>query len=178
MRKPLLVVSAVVLGAALATPAAAGVDTLVTVPVGASGLLAITALPAAVVEPGTPAIATIATTVTDARLSNSAGWVATIASTDLTLAGVSSPGAAGTIAASTMTAYTGVVVPNLVGTATLSSPFTSAGSGLTLSNAAQTLVSATSRSNLNTAVYTTSISIPTTGKTVGIYTGTVTQSVA
>ncbi len=177
MRKALFLASvAVIGGAALATPASAA-DTIVTVPVGVSGLLALTAAPAATSDLSDPAIATIATTVTDARVSGT-GWVATISAEDFTLAGASSPGAAGTLPASSMKAYTGVVVPQVLGTATISSTFTNLASALSLSNSAQTLVSATSRSNINTAVYTTTLAIPTAGKTLGVYTGKVTQSVA
>jgi hypothetical protein len=157
-----------------ATPAQAA-DALVTLAVGLdTPTLSITA-PTAVVVPGSPASATIATTVADLRLSGT-GWTATISSTDLTYAGVSSPSGAQTIAASTITAYTGNITPVLP-TVTIDNEYTS-GSPLTLSNSAQSLVVATGRTNVNTSVFTTTLSIPTSGKTAGLYTGTVTQSVS
>jgi hypothetical protein len=177
MRKP-LALGAVALAAgavALTAPQAQAADALVTLAVGLdTPTLSITA-PTAVVVPGSPASATIATTVTDLRLSGT-GWTSTISSTDLTLQNLASPGAAQTIAASTITAYTGNVEPVLP-TVTISGEYTSA-SPLTLSNSAQTLLTATSRTNTNTAIFTTTLSIPTTGKTAGVYTGTVTQSVS
>lgn len=136
--------------------------------------LSITA-PLAVVTPGSPASATIATTVSDLRLSGT-GWTSTISSTDLTYVGVASPGAAGTIAASTITAWTGQVTPALP-TVTINNEYES-GTPLTLSGSAQALVVATGRTNVNTSVFTTSLSIPTAGKTAGVYSGTVTQSVS
>lgn len=157
-----------------ATPAHAA-DALVTLAVGLdTPTLSITA-PTAVVVPGSPATATIATTVADLRVSGT-GWTSTISSTDLTFAGVAEPGTAGTIAASSITAYTGEVTPVLP-TVTINGEYTS-GSPLTLSSSAQSLLVATGRSNVNTSVFTTTLSIPTAGKTAGLYTGTVTQSVS
>src|SRR3954467_8129002 len=106
MRKALTVCTAagaVMLG--LAAPAAnAGTgDALVTLPVGVGVEAVSISAPVAVAVPGTLATVTIATVVTDARLSNTAGWTATISSDDLTLAGATTPGAAGTIAANTIT---------------------------------------------------------------------------
>lgn len=161
--------------AAFAAPAQAA-DTLVTLPVGVDVETLAIAAPAAVVTPGSPATAAIATTVTDTRLSGT-GWTVSISSTALTLTGATTPGTAGTIPASTITAYTGVVLPDVLGTVTISSPYTS-GAPLTLSGSPQSFVTATSRTNVNTAVYTATLRIPTAGKTAGVYTGTVTQSVA
>jgi hypothetical protein len=178
MRKPLvlaLAAAAVATGTALAAPASAD-SALITLPVvlGASTLSL--SAPAAVVTPGDPATAVIATTVADLRLSGG-NWTATISATDLTLTGATSPGASETIPATGMTAYTTVVTPPVPGTAVVSAPRTS-GSPLSLTNSAQTLVSTTSRSNVNTTVYSTTVSIPTTGKTAGVYTGNVVQSVS
>ena len=171
MRTTLLLVAAVTAGsAALAAPASAA-DTLVTVPVGVAGTLSIAA-PVAVVTPGEPASAAIATTVTDARLSGT-GWVASISATALTLVGATSPGATETIPASSLTAYTGVVAPTVPGVVTISAPYTSS-APLSLSGTAAAFVTASSRNNVNTAIYTATVSIPTTGKTAGVYTGTVT----
>ena len=177
MRKALAVCTAsaaVVLG--VASQPATAADTLVSLPVGLSSTTLSIAAPVAVVTPGEPAAATIATTVTDLRLTGT-GWTVTIASTDLVLAGASTPGADGTIAASTMSAYTGDVEPTIPGVATIAGEYL-VGSPLALSNTAQSFLSATGRNNINTAIYTATLNIPTTGKTQGIYTGTVTQSVS
>ncbi len=176
MRTTLLLVSALAVGgAALASPASAA-DTVITLPVGVTGTLSIAA-PTAVVVPGSPASATIATTVTDLRLANTVGWTATISATDLTLVGATTPGGDGTIPATTMSAYTGDVEPTVPGVATIGNEFTSA-SPLALANTAKSFVVASSRSNVNTAIYTATVTIPTAGKNNGVYTGTVTQSVA
>jgi hypothetical protein len=179
MRKVLAV--AAVAGAAalgLVAPSAnAGTgDALVTLAVGVGVSGVSIAAPTAVATPGTPATVTIATVVTDTRLSNAQGWTASISSDDLTLAGATTPGTAGTIPASTMTAYTGDVEPTVPGVAVISNDVLST-NPLTLSNTPQALVVASSRTNLNTAAYTVTVSVPTTGKTTGIYTGTVHQSV-
>ena len=177
MRKALaLTTAAAAVAVGLAAQPATAADTLVTLPVGLGSATLSIAAPAAVVTPGEPATAVIATTVTDLRLSNGAGWTATISSTDLVLAGATTPGTAGTIAASTVTAFTGAVSSTVPGVATISG--TLAASPVTLSGTAQELVTATSRTNVNTAIYNTTLTVPTTGKTAGIYTGTVTQSVS
>lgn len=178
MRKVLALTTAATaaLALGLAAQPAHAADALVTLAVGLdTPTLSITA-PVAVVVPGSPATATIATTVADLRLSGT-GWTSTISTTALTLTGVTTPGTAGTIAASTMTAYTGQVVPDLLGAVTIDNEYTS-GAPLTLSTTAQPLVVATGRTNINTNVFTTTVSIPTAGKTQGLYTGTVTQSVS
>ena len=167
--------AAVAVGLA-ATPAGAA-DTLVTLPVGLGVETLAIAAPAAVVTPGTTAAAAIATTVTDTRLSNSAGWKVSISSTDLTLVGASTPGTSGTIPATSMTAYTGDVNSTVPGLATITGEYTS-GSPLTLANTAADFVVASARTNVNTAIYTATVNIPTSGKTAGVYTGTVTQSVS
>jgi len=172
MRKVLALATAtaaVALGLA-ATPASA--DTaLVTLPVGLSADTLSIAAPAAVVVPGDPATATIVTTVSDLRLTGG-NWTATISATDLTLAGTTEK-----ILASSMTAYSAVTTGPLLGTATLSTPYSSSAQ-LTLSNSAQNFVSTTARNNANTTIYNTVVSIPTTGKTAGVYTGNVVQSVS
>lgn len=164
-----------VTGVLLAAPA--GADTaLVTLPVGLDDPLLALAARLAVTVPGSPATVTVATTVTDLRLAGT-GWTSTVSATDLTLVGASSPGASETLPATSMTAYTGDVNPLLLGTVSITGEYTS-GSPLTLSNAAQTLLTATGRTNANTAVFTTTVLVPTAGKTAGIYTGSVTQSVS
>jgi hypothetical protein len=173
MRKQVVVAVAaagVALGLA-ATPASA--DTaLVTLSVGLDTNTLSIAAPTAVVVPGDPATATIATTVSDLRLSGG-NWTATISATDLTLTGTSE-----TIPATSMTAYASVTTAPLLGTATLSTPYASSSSTLALTNTAQPFVSTTARSNANTTIYNTIVSIPTTGKTAGVYTGNVVQSVS
>lgn len=163
-------------GFAVAAAPARAADTLVTLPVGVAVEALAIAAPAAIVTPGSPATATIASAVTDTRLSGS-GWTVSISATALTLTGATSPGTAGTIPANTITAYTGTVLPDVLGTVTIASPYTSA-APLTLSGVPQSFVTATNRTNVNTAAYTATLRIPTAGKTTGVYTGTVTQSVA
>jgi hypothetical protein len=178
MRKPLaLCTAAAGVAIGLAAVPAHAADTLVTLPVGVGVEGVSIAAPAAVVTPGSPAQAIIATTVTDTRLSNAAGWTATISSTDLSLVGATTPGTAGTIPASTITAWTGDVQPTVPGVAVIANDHLST-SPVTLSNSPQQFVTASSRTNINTAIYATTLSIPTAGKTTGVYTGTVTQSVS
>jgi hypothetical protein len=179
MRKALaLTTAAAAVAVGLAATPAGAADTLITLPVGLGVETLAIAAPAAVVVPGSPASATIATTVTDLRLSNSAGWTATIASTDLTLVGAATPiPAAATIPATTITAYTGDVNSTVPGLATITGEYLAA-SPLTLSNTAANFVVASARTNVNTAIYTATLNIPTAGKTAGVYTGTVTQSVS
>lgn len=159
----------------VAQPATAD-SALVTLAVGIANPTLSIAAPTAVVVAGSPASATIATTVTDLRLDGT-GWTVQISSTDLTLAGVTTPGAAGTIPANTMTAYTGDVEPTVPGTITIANEKLVA-SPLTLSTTPADFLVGTSRANTNTAVFTTTVKIPTAGKTQGVYTGTVTQSVS
>ena len=177
MRKALVVTAAAAAAAVgvVSQPASAA-DTLVSLPVGLSSTTLSIAAPAAVVTPGDPAAAAIATTVTDLRLTGT-GWTVAISSTDLVLAGATTPGADGTIGAGTISAYTGDVNPTVPGVATISGEYTS-DAPLTLSTSAQSFLAATARNNVNTAIYTATLSIPTTGKTTGVYTGTVTQSVS
>ncbi|MEO6205238.1 MAG: hypothetical protein ABIO67_07650 [Mycobacteriales bacterium] len=177
MRKALVLGSALsALGLALAATPASAADTVITLSVGLDTPTLAIAAPAAVVVPGSPASATIATTVTDTRLAGPTGWVVSISSTALTLSGVGTPGAAGTIAATTMTASTGVITPDVLGTVAVTGVPTV--SPISLSGTPQTFVTATSRANANVTAYTATLSIPTAGKTAGVYTGTVTQSVA
>jgi hypothetical protein len=157
---------------ALAAPASADSATVVLAVGLADTTLSITA-PTAVVVPGSPAVATIATTIADLRLTGT-GWTSTISSTNLSMAGVPAT-ADNTITAASMTAYTGDVEATLP-TVTIGSEYTS-GSPLTLSTSAQPLLTATGRTNVNTSVFTTTVVIPTAGKDTGVYTGTVTQSV-
>lgn len=181
MRKALVVstVAASVVGLALtAAPAgAADAGTLVTLSVGVGVEGLAIAAPTAVVVPGDIATAAIATTVTDTRVLNTAGWTVTIRSTDLVLTGATTPGTAGTIPVGTMTAFTGDVSPTVPGVATINGDILS-DAPLTLSGNPQSFVVASSRSNINTAIYTATVQIPTAGKTAGVYTGTVTQSVS
>ena len=177
MRKALaLTTAAAAVAVGLAAQPATAADTLVTLPVGLGvETLAISAT-AAVVTPGATATAVIPTTVSDLRLANGAGWTATIRSTDLVLAGATSPTDAAKIPASSITAYTGAVSSTVPGVATISGTLST--SPVTLSGTEQSFVVATSRTNVNTAIYNTTLTIPTTGKTAGLYTGTVTQSVS
>ncbi len=178
MRKALAVgtaVSALALG--LGATSASADSALVTLPVGLGVETLAIAAPTAVVTPGSPASATIASTVTDTRLSNGAGWTVRISAQDLTLVGATAPGATETIPASTMTAYTGDVNPTVPGVASITGEYLS-GSPLALTNSLQSFVTAASRTNVNTAIYTATVNIPTAGKSAGVYTGNVTQSVS
>ncbi|MCW2679570.1 MAG: hypothetical protein JWM62_971 [Frankiales bacterium] len=177
MRKALICTSAVaaVAVALVAQPAQAD-SALVTLPVGLANPTLSIAAPLAVVTPGDPATATIASVVSDLRLSGT-GWTVTIAAEDLKMAGVTDPSNDQKIPASTMTAYTGDVESTVPGLVTIAGEFT-ASTPLPLANTSKDLLTATSRTNVNTAAFTTTVKIPTTGKTQGIYTGIVTQSVS
>ncbi|MBC7679261.1 MAG: hypothetical protein H7233_09755 [Pseudorhodobacter sp.] len=176
MRKALALgtaVSALALG--LTGTSASASSALVSLAVGLDTPTLSIAAPTAVVVASSPAVATIATTVTDTRLSNGVGWTATISSQNLTLTGATSPGTTETIQASTMTAYTGDVNSTVPGTASITGEYLP-GAPLALTNSLQTFVTAANRTNANTAVYTATVTIPTAGKTAGVYTGNVTQS--
>lgn len=176
MRKALaLTTAAAAVAVGLAAQPATAAETLVTLAVGLDDPTLAIAAPAAVVTPGSPATALIATTVTDLRVSGTA-WKVTIASSDLALSGVTTPGTAGTIPASTVTAYTGSTTVAVPGSITVTDGF-SESAPLTLATTAKDLLVSSNRTNVNTVTYTTTLKIPTANKTQGVYTGTVTQSV-
>lgn len=177
MRKALaLSTAAAAVAIGLAAAPAQAETTLVTLPVGLGVTTLSIAAPAAVVTPGDPASAVIATTVADLRVTGG-NWISTVSATDLVMTGIASPTLAETIPANTMTAYATVVTPPVLGTAVVV-PLATSGTPLTLSTATQSLVNTTSRSNVNTTVFNTVVSIPTGSKTAGVYTGNVIQSVS
>ncbi len=200
MRKILAVgtVGAALLGlAATASPASAcalvaGVDpcagtTTVALTSGVvSGVLSLTATPAATLT-GTSVLASGPlglTTVTDLRGDATAltpsSWTYAMKSTDFTLVGATSPGAGEIISADKASVYlTTVPLASILGTATYSSfPTTSGGAtALNADHTARTIFSAVTH-NLNTTTFVPTLQVDTAGKTAGLYTGTVTQSVS
>jgi hypothetical protein len=106
-----------------------------------------------------------AVTVNDNRASASASWTATVSSTDFTAG-------AQIIPATDATYTTGTVTPT--GTITITSD-----PGLTLTGAAQTVVSGSAGSGDNTAAWNPTIAIAVPVAAVaGLYTGTITHSVS
>ena len=200
MRKVLAVsaVAAALVGsAAAASPASAcalvaGVDPCVgttTVALNAgviSGVLSLTSTPAATLA-GTSALASGplgVTTISDLRGDATAltpsSWTFSMHATDFNLVGATTPGAAQTVTADKASVYlTTVPLAAILGTATYSSFPTTSGTALALNadHTAKTVFSATTH-NLNTTTFVPTLQVDTTGKTAGLYTGTVTQSVS
>lgn len=182
MRKSLAVAVATlsVAGIGALVPAAANAaDQTVTFTVGTPGLLTIANAAGTTVLTGTTTMSgTIPlTTVTDTRTS-AGNWTVYASSTDFTLVGVT-PSAGSTILASKATIETDAPVVVVPGTATVTDPHNTAGSGsaMALSNTAASLMTATT-TNANTVTYNATVKVDTTGAANGLYTGTVTQTVA
>ncbi|HET6817514.1 MAG TPA: hypothetical protein VFH66_09860 [Mycobacteriales bacterium] len=158
-------------------------DTTVTATVGTTGVISIAVSPTAALA-GTSTAATGLlgpTTVTDTQTGTHT-WQVAIKSTDFTLLNATSPTVgAGIIPAgnaSVSFSGTGAVAPapTVAGTATISGYPTTTPLALTTSN--QTLMSA-SAGNANTVTYTPYMSLSfSSSDPVGVYTGTVTQTVS
>src|SRR4051812_4757171 len=183
MRKSLALavatVSALGVGALVPTAAnAAGSSSqTVTFTVGTPGLLTIANAAGATVLTGTTTMSgTIPlTTVTDTR-SSAGNWTVSASSSDFTLIGVAvSPGS--TITASHATLQTDTPVVALPGTATVTDSHDTSGTPLALTTTAATLMTAAT-TNANIVTYNATVRVDTTGAANGLYTGTVTQSVA
>lgn len=163
--------AAVTSTAALSAPGSGGPDTTMTFTV-TTGALDITAPVSADLGSGAPGgsissnLGTV--TVTDDRALLSASWTATASSTDFTTGGATP---AETIPASDV-AYG-------PGTITTAGTITATGSDITLSGESQTVVAGTAGVGNNTATWNPliTVSVPA-GAVSGIYTGTLTQSVA
>jgi hypothetical protein len=180
MRKALVLgsVAATAFGLALAaSPAHAG-DTLVTFTAGVTG--ATVSISPGVFVPGTGSATTaagsIVSVVTDLR-TTAGSWIDTVSSTDYTLVGATSPTGTALIPATSAQIWTPTTVVTIPGTATISNVHTALGSALTLANTGAALLSATT-ANANVATLTSNVQIDTTGKAVGVYTGTITQTVS
>jgi hypothetical protein len=119
--------------------------------------------------PGTTITGSLGTvTVTDARALIAASWTATASSTNFTTGG-GSP--AETIPATDANYNPGPI--------TTTGTITATGSDITLSNAAQTVVSGTAGSGDNTASWDPTIAVAVPATAVGgLYTATLTQSVS
>lgn len=147
-------------------------DTTVTATIGGVGVISIAVTPvAALVGTTSPATGSLGlTTVTDTQ-TGTHSWAVSIKSTDFALTGDNTVTIPATNASVTMAAPTAVPA-----TATFSGYPSVTPLGLT--NSAQTLVSA-SASNANTSTFTPSMSLTFSGsQPVGVYTGTVTQTVS
>jgi hypothetical protein len=183
MRKSLaLTVAAVSIAGvgALAPVAANAADQTVTFTVGTPGLLTIANAAGTTVLTGGPVMsgAIPLTTVTD-TYTTGAGWTVSASATDFTLSGVT-PSAASTIAATKATLETDTPVVAVPGTATVTDAHDTSvvgNSALALSNSPASLMTATT-TNANTVTYNATVKVDTTGAANGLYTGTVTQTVA
>lgn len=185
MRKSLALavatVSALGVGALVPTAAnaAGSSNQTVTFTVGTPGLLTIANAVGTTVLSGTTTMsgAIPLTTVTDTRTS-AGNWTVSASSSDFTLVGVAvSP--ASTITASHATLETNTPTVAVPGTATVtdSHDTTTSGTPLALSTTAATLMTAAT-TNANIVTYNATVKVDTTGAANGLYTGTVTQSVA
>lgn len=179
MRKVLpLATLALVAGTAFAASPASAADSTVTFTAGVTGsTLSIVPSPAIVgVTSGNSVTGLMTSTITDLRPTGGS-WTDTISSTDFLLAGATDQTGANRVAATAASIYTTAVTVAIPGTATVANTHTALGSALALSNSGQTLVSATT-SNVNTTTLASTVVIDVTGKSTGLYTGTLTQTVA
>jgi hypothetical protein len=168
---PIAAWAAVTSPAALSAPGPGDPNTTVTFTV-TSGALAMTAPATADLGSGTPgstissALGTV--TVTDNRALLSAAWTATASSTDFTTAAAS---ADETIPASDVS-YT-------PGSITTTGTITATGTDITLAGTPKTVVTGTAGVGDNTASWDPVLDVSVPAATVGgVYTGTLTQSVA
>lgn len=169
-------------GAFFAAPASAAAlpgvgDTTVTFAVGTPGGLSILPPPAVVGVPvGSTVTGVMTSVVTDLRLAGG-GWTDSISSSGFNLVGATSPSGDSAIPASSAKIYTTSASVAVPGTATITNVHTDLASALSLSTDAQELLHATT-SNVNVTTLVSTLSIDTTGKAVGAYSGTVTQTVS
>jgi hypothetical protein len=182
MRKAILLGTAAlaVAGAAFATPASAvplGGDTTVTFAVGTAGGVSILPAPAVVALPsGNSEIGALTSVVTDLRVAGG-GWTDTISSTDFALVGATSPSGTSLVPATAAKIYTTSATVAIPGTATITNLHTDLASALSLATTGQELLSATT-TNANVTTLVSTLQIDVTGKAVGAYTGTITQTVS
>ena len=149
-------------------------DTLVTATIGSVGVISIAVSPAGtLVGTSSPATGTLGlTTVTDTQ-TGSHSWAVTVKSTDFSLVGDATKTIPATNAKLWLAAAP-VVVP---ATASFAS-YPQVGTEVSLTNTAQGFLSA-SATNANTTTFTPSMSLSYSGTDpVGVYTGTVTQTVS
>ncbi|MCU1587398.1 MAG: hypothetical protein JWN31_891 [Frankiales bacterium] len=184
MRKALALgtLSLAAAGAVLATPASAlplpGLgDTTVTFVAGTPGGLSILPPPLVVGVPlGNNVTGVMTSVVTDLRLAGG-GWTDTVSSSNFNLVGALDPAGDSSIPASAVKMYTTSASVAIPGTATVSNVHTALDSALSLSNTGQELLHATT-SNINVTTLLSTFSIDTTGKSLGAYSGTITQTVS
>ena len=165
-------------GVAFAAPASAAVgDTTVTFTVGVVGGVSILPAPAAVgVTVGNAVSGTLTSVVTDLRIDGGA-WTDTVSATDFALVGATTPSGTSLVPASAAKMWTTSATVAIPGTATVTNAYTASTAALTLSTAGQQLISATT-SNVNVTTLISEFEIDVTGKAVGAYLGTITQTVS
>ena len=180
MRKVLtLATAALAAGAAFAATPASAADTTVTFTAGVTGsTLSIVPSPAVVgVTSGNTVTGLLSSVITDLRPTGG-GWTDTISSTDFVLVGATDQTGANRVAASSAKVYSTSLTVAVPGTATVSDKgYVDSTHALTLSNSGQALLTATT-TNVNTTTVASTLLIDVTGKTTGLYTGTLTQTVA
>ena len=149
-------------------------DTLVTATIGSVGVISITTAPAAaLVGTSSPATGSLGlTTVTDTQTGNHS-WAVSIKSTDFSLTG----DATKTIPATNAKVWLAAAPAIVPATATIAS-YPQVGSEVSLANTPNAFLSA-SAANANTVTFTPQMSLSYSGTApVGVYTGTVTQTVS
>ena len=179
MRKPVVLgaLAVALAGAAVAAVPASAADTTVTFTAGAVGNT-VSILPSAAmvgVTTGNSVSGTMTSVVTDTRVAGLT-WTDAISSTDFVLAGATSQTGANHVPAASALITNATPTVSIPGTATVSNTH-AAGSPLTLSNSPQTLLSATT-ANYNVVTFVSTVLIDVTGKSLGLYTGTITQTVS
>ncbi len=179
MRKVLtLATIALAAGAAFAAAPASAADTTVTFTAGVTGsTLSIVPSPAVVgVTAGNTVTGLMTSTITDIRPTGGS-WTDTISSTDFVLTGATDQTGANRVPATAASIYNTAVTVAVPGTATVTNNYSTSGTALGLANTGKTLVTATT-TNVNTTTLASTILIDVTGKTTGLYTGTITQTVS
>ena len=182
MRKALVLgsVALAVAGTAFAAAPASADTASTTVTFSTASTSLLTILPAAAAAgttSGSTVTATFATVVTDTRTA-AGNWTDVVSSSAYNLVGASSPTGTATVPASSAKIWTGTAVVTVPGTATTNlQGHIDAASALALTGTAQTLTTAAT-TNANIVTLNQNLQIDVTGKAVGAYTGTLTQTVS
>lgn len=159
-----------------AQPASAA-DTTVTFTAGTTGST-VSILPSAAVvgvTSGNTVTGTLTSVITDLRPAGGS-WTAAVSSTNFGLVGATSQTGANLVNASAATFSNATPTVAVPGTATVTNAAPS-GSPLTLSTSPQTFLSATT-ANVNVTTVVSTLTIDVTGKSTGLYSGTLTQTVS
>lgn len=179
MRKALALgtLALAVAGSAFAATPATAADTTVTFTAGTPGGLSI--LPAAAtvgVPVGNTVTATVATVITDLRVT-SGTWAASAYASNFNLVGATTPSGTSQVPAANAKLYATSVTVAVPGTASVTNSHTDSASALVLSTTGQGFVTAAT-TNANVTTLAETLEIDVTGKALGAYSGTLSQTVS